>query len=408
MQQSSSDQSVGSHPLPAVMIGGPPHSGKSVLVYSLTQALRERGVPHYVLRACPDGEGDWTNEMEQDDAQTIRVKGQYSPAFIAEAVRYVKQRQLPLLVDVGGKPRPWQEVVFDHCTAAILLVAKDVDEPAAYERNLVHWMDMMKQHGVPLLGQLQSVLGGENRLLSRTPWITGVLGDLQRGSVASGPAFEALVERLAQLFLGAAPALEPWHLGQAPVEIVLHLPRLARTVGAPDGVWQPQQLPMLCDDYLPVRTPLALYGRAPNWLYTALALLAAPADVWLFDAREGWVMPPTLPLSNNPLSAQPGWQARLRTASAPEAVVVEMGKEGQFLKRGEPQLLPLPLTPPDRGVILSGPVPFWLLVAAARQYMAQCRWMAVFYPQGQGAVVVHSKDPRYHLGQLIPMDSSRS
>ena len=40
---------------PAVMIGGPPHSGKSVLAYSLTQALRARGVAHYVLRAYPDG-----------------------------------------------------------------------------------------------------------------------------------------------------------------------------------------------------------------------------------------------------------------------------------------------------------------------------------------------------------------
>jgi len=43
---------------PALMIGGPPHSGKSVLAYSLTQALRARQIDHYLLRACPDGEGD--------------------------------------------------------------------------------------------------------------------------------------------------------------------------------------------------------------------------------------------------------------------------------------------------------------------------------------------------------------
>ena len=50
---------------PAVMIGGPPHSGKSVLAYSLSQALRARQVAHYVLRAFPDGEGDWANEADQ-------------------------------------------------------------------------------------------------------------------------------------------------------------------------------------------------------------------------------------------------------------------------------------------------------------------------------------------------------
>ena len=46
----------------AILIGGPPHSGKSVLTYSLTQTLRQQGIDHYVLRACPDGEGDWSNE----------------------------------------------------------------------------------------------------------------------------------------------------------------------------------------------------------------------------------------------------------------------------------------------------------------------------------------------------------
>ncbi len=40
--------------LPVVCIGGPPHTGKSVLFHSLTQALHERGVRHLILRG-PDG-----------------------------------------------------------------------------------------------------------------------------------------------------------------------------------------------------------------------------------------------------------------------------------------------------------------------------------------------------------------
>ena len=39
------------NPLPAVVIGGPPHSGKSVLAYSLTRALRAPSISHYLLRA---------------------------------------------------------------------------------------------------------------------------------------------------------------------------------------------------------------------------------------------------------------------------------------------------------------------------------------------------------------------
>src|SRR2546421_405985 len=32
--------------LPAILIGGPPHAGKSVLAYSISQALRKRNVDH--------------------------------------------------------------------------------------------------------------------------------------------------------------------------------------------------------------------------------------------------------------------------------------------------------------------------------------------------------------------------
>jgi hypothetical protein len=56
---------------PAVMIGGPPDCGKSVLMYNLFRTLRERGVQHYALRAAPDGEGDWSNEAQQKLVRTI-------------------------------------------------------------------------------------------------------------------------------------------------------------------------------------------------------------------------------------------------------------------------------------------------------------------------------------------------
>ncbi len=39
--------------LPAVLIGGPSHAGKSVLFYNLTRALRKRQIPHHALRVYP-------------------------------------------------------------------------------------------------------------------------------------------------------------------------------------------------------------------------------------------------------------------------------------------------------------------------------------------------------------------
>src|SRR5436305_14590468 len=55
--------------LPAILMGGPPNAGKSVLTYNLTRELRRRGIPHYVFRASPEIEGDW---FLQGDLETVR------------------------------------------------------------------------------------------------------------------------------------------------------------------------------------------------------------------------------------------------------------------------------------------------------------------------------------------------
>ena len=96
------------HSLPAILIGGPPHMGKSVLTYSLTQALPKRYIDHYVIRACPDGEGDWSQESDGDAVRMIRIKGQWQPAFVKNVCNALEQRHFPFLVDVGGRPAEWQ------------------------------------------------------------------------------------------------------------------------------------------------------------------------------------------------------------------------------------------------------------------------------------------------------------
>ncbi|GAC1364983.1 MAG: hypothetical protein NVS2B12_23770 [Ktedonobacteraceae bacterium] len=58
--------------LPALLIGGPPHAGKSVLFHSVSSALHRQNIRHYALRACPDGEGNWSQESDLATAMLIR------------------------------------------------------------------------------------------------------------------------------------------------------------------------------------------------------------------------------------------------------------------------------------------------------------------------------------------------
>ncbi len=386
---------------PAVLIGGPPHSGKSVLVYSLTQALRAARVSHYVLRATPDGEGDWSNEADQALAQMIRLKGQYSAAFTQRIEDYLRQQQLPLLVDVGGKPTSRQEEVFSRCTHAVLLAAYDSENPDAYETAAAEWEAIMARQGVPIIARLKSSLDGENRLEGTEPIISGVLSRLERGRMAAGPAFAALVEKLQTLFTYSESALTEIYLAQAPVELTLDLPPLARTLGAADGRWRPEQLPRL-RDYLPQGKPLAIYGRAPNWIYAFLGLMAYPAPVWLFDARLGWIQPPALPvISGGKAAGQPGWAAELHVYAT--YALLDMKTQAQFLDIEAAHQLPLTAPPSDRGVILSGKIPHWLMMAAARQIDPAVPWTAVYQPPLGGAVVITPGSEERRPGDFIPL-----
>ncbi len=400
---------------PAVLIGGPPHSGKSVLVYSLTRALRNARVPHYVLRACPDGEGDWSNEADRAVVQMIRHKGAYTPKFIESVATFLQKRHLPLLVDVGGLPTAEQEAVFGYCTHAVLLVGERPDDISAYTHDTAVWQAIAQRQHLPVIAHIKSVLQGQHELGSTTPFINGTIAGLERGKVVSGPAFDALVKKLIQLFAYTEKELTALHLAQAPVELTLDLPALARTLGATNGYWKPEQLPNLLD-YLPVQTALAIYGRAPNWVYAALALHAAPAQVWLFDARLGWITLPVLPIvkdgkvigperrrvfgSETGVSdVQGGWNTILHERS--DHIILEMTTQSQYLDKQRPEGLPLPYVEGTGGLILSGKVPNWLLLATARQVGVTVSWIAVYQPQLKGAVIVKEAQDNQRVGAVF-------
>jgi CRISPR-associated protein Csx3 len=381
---------------PAVMIGGPPHSGKSVLAYSLSQALRAHQVAHYVLRAFPDGEGDWANEADQALVRRVRVKGDATPDWVARMCRDIANRHLPLIVDVGGRPKAWQETVFDHCTHAILLTPDEQARSA--------WRELAARHTLPVLADLHSRLGGGDVLQATGPILRGQISGLERGRSARGPVFEALVSRLATLFDYDAAELRATHLSLAPAELVVELSRVGRALGLGQAWqrWLPEHLPQLLD-YLPAGTPLAIYDRGPNWLYAALAVHAYPQPIYQFDVRLGWVAPPTLTVDATRASpsAQGGGPLRTGLVQRPTHVRMELTLTQDYLDYGEAEELALPHLPTQTGLILSGKLPMWMWTALPSAYI-QARWLAVFQPQlGDRAVVVASREEQVSIGDVV-------
>ena len=371
---------------PAILIGGPPHSGKSVLAYSLTQALRTANIDHYLLRACPDGEGDWANEADQATVRAIRVKGEGTPTWVEYICRDIANRHLPLLVDVGGKPTSWQELIFGYCTHAILL------SPEA--GSLEPWRERMQRYGLSILAEYETSLTKAERVWSHKLPLRGILHGLERGTTAHGPAFAALLEKIKPLFSYQTAELRQAHLATAPVDNWLELQRLRATLGI-GPVWQPTDLPRLLD-YLPAQAPLAIYDRGPNWLYAALAWHSYPAPLYQFDPRLGWVKPPEL----GPGAISPDSPLLVESISNRGYDRFKLEIQESYLDYLEALHLTLPPLHPNRGLILDGKLPLWLWTALVRRYR-QASWLGVYQPQLGQAVVVGSTIPEIGIGQMV-------
>lgn len=376
----------------AILVGGPPHSGKSVLTYSLTSALRKRGIEHYVVRACPDGEGDWSNEAHPDTVKLIRQKGRFTPEFVEQITVDLGSRHLPLLVDVGGKPQPDQEVIFAQCTHAVL-IARD-------EEALAEWRAIARRNGLSVVAELISDLQAEPAVLAAGEPFCARLNGLERNHSVEGPVFDALVERLATYLFEPSAALRRQHLDSAPTELSVDIQDLAQQIhvaGEPSH-WLPEHLPLVLS-YLPSGVSVGLYGRGPNWLFAATAAHAYPAAFYLFDVRLGWITPSRVVVASD-VPDQPVLFAAVQSAGS---IQLQVQTPGYYLEYAECRQVVAPMLPAGQAVIVSGRIPHWLMTGVVLAYHSQ-PWVAVYQPQlRERAVVVWAQADRPNVGDLVTM-----
>jgi len=374
---------------PAILIGGPPRAGKSVLSYSLTEALRQAGVEHYLLRAAPDGEGDWFQKAEPNIAQVHRRKGRYDEVWVTHMRDDLTFRHLPFLVDVGGRPSDEDTMIFDQCTHAILLIT-DVESED-------DWRRLMETHHLPIIAILTSKLEGESILEEERPILRGTITNLRRHQQAAGPVFEILLARVKALFNYTYEELFAIHQPQAPTDLVVDLFRLHKRL-KPDQVdydWFPQDLPDVLD-FLPPDEPLALYGRGPAWLYAAVAGYIHPHSFYHFDARRGWVEP--IKLLSNESTTLP---LKIMTKTSPDSLHLQLDLTIKYLTYQPELKIPLPPVPIEQGIILDGQLPIWLYTGLA-VYYRNAPWVAIYYPGHNHAIVISVSDSaEYRVGQSL-------
>ncbi len=376
---------------PAILIGGPPHSGKSTLTYRLSHALRQRGIEHYALRASPDGEGDWTLEAPQALVAELRMRAKtdWTDDFAMAMSRDIASRHLPLLVDAGGKPSPETEQIASVCTHALLLAA-NLDD-------LAPWHALLARQGRGVIAELQSLLEGPQQVVETTPILRGSLSGLGHGLSSEGVCFTALLDHLASYMAYPPDRIYREHLTRTPIELVINVERPIYPLPQLNTkTWQPTHLPELLAS-LPTHEPLGIYGRGPNWLYGALAAFTQ-ANSQVFNPFQGWVTPPLLRRADAADTERLRWD---QLTDTPNSIFVQFSIPGGYLDHRDATNLPVPQGDRTRGIIVGGKLPNWLYAALARTYRGHVAWIAIFQPQLNGSVVVWSQVAGKKVGDVV-------
>lgn len=143
---------------PAVLIVGPPNSGKSILAFRLFEQLSKLDSHIYLQRAHWDGEGNYTLDGyldgESREALKAQNRGKLSSRFFpvhAQAILNLRQQKSLVLVDVGGMVQPEKLPLLEACSHYLPISA----DPKA----VAPWHEFCHGRGnLKLLGVIHSSL----------------------------------------------------------------------------------------------------------------------------------------------------------------------------------------------------------------------------------------------------------
>ncbi|MGB3401206.1 MAG: CRISPR-associated protein Csx3 [Microcoleaceae cyanobacterium] len=183
------------NPGTAILIGGPPESGKSVLSYALFQALRDQkyNLNVFLKSANWDGEGKWMFEMiqgaiadqlkerntrrlhEEENGNELMIKFFHDQA---NGVKNIKDVMDAVLVDVGGKVQEHKLPVLQQCSHYIIISRE--------REKVIEWQNFFGQSLKPLI-VIHSVLEERLEILQTDPFLEVVAGPWITGKTVRVP-----------------------------------------------------------------------------------------------------------------------------------------------------------------------------------------------------------------------------
>ena len=369
-----------------VVVMGPPHSGKSVFIEALSQAVDpELGMT--MLGGCPDGEGLWLQRHYDDpEVKKLRRKGTFTPEFVEHAAESVQGFHGPLaLIDIGGRVSEENHAIAAGATHAIIL-AGDLSKVA-------EWRDFADELGIPVVATLHSHYSGngdiihtatDERVVASTHYLERGTGDKERPSVdAVANMLDATVRGNVAYWQSAAER----KLGNTATELTK--PELLGALGREEAL-EPSDIAGLYELFA---------GNAAGKTYRFTGFDKGRELVALcFAALENGATK----VEDNSMRTGPVEVIRLQqsvdavsdvatydvSTYGDDGVLIDVALDGIIA----PEEMPAMHIPSvdARRVVISGRIPHWLRASMAISYAETCDEVAIFTP-GEGNMIVWSK-----------------
>ena len=407
-----------------VVVGGPPHSGKSVFVYALMNNLHAYDT--LLLNAAPDGEGPWLMaHYGNKEAKKYRQKGDFTAEYVNDRARKVKNWVGPLtIVDIGGMITEENKKIIQGATHAIILAgsqdgrARKSDRtkaggmpedmsPSSFVKETKRWKDFFESNGLQVIGTIQSDLYG------KTDHIIGEKKGVLRGSVHSLKRSESAVDRkmiqaLAEKINDLVRKNKLYEGAYSPfvMPVTKFFKGIPKKDEANPRTLQRNAIPFLYERALEYTgVPVYLYGSLNSWqsVSSCLALIQAGSSDVRTYSQDGYVEIKELqqskeinsewwekPIYNGVLDGKPVYLVRHKANSS----------AGIIAKPEDLEKTTIPEMPENAIVIISSGGPNWLKSSIAAGYRGKVDSIALFNP-GNGATVVWTKEDKKMLGTQL-------
>lgn len=385
-----------------IVFCGPPHSGKSVFIANLIDKLPTDA--YTIIRACPDGEGTWSNNKDQEETSMVRKKGKFTKTFIDDSCTAIdNQSNKIVLVDVGGVMSKENEQVFGHCDSFVVL--------SSDEEKKTEWLEFGEKLGLECIGCLDSSLEGKEEVYSRAPYLQGRIVGLERGEILENSSvINALVSDIVRKSKYAVKTeIKSKNSEESfidDIDLGFEL-GYGKEIETEDGTpikkvrWSEEALPKIykkVQDDIVSHKPLKINGIRANFVLCAICKAASQKgieEVSAYDIRLKQYVPiKQLPKQKNIRNAR-GLSYNIIENDENIFMDVDITNEKYSLEDYQDAILPK--IKEGKNLYISGRMPLWLLASISSSYNSDRIY--TFQP-GKGFTCISSIDEK-EIGTLV-------